>query len=261
MNLCSILVMSCDKNQQLLSLFLDFLNKYWADCPYPIYVCLEKKKIQRNKTNVINSPKKYWGGRLLDSIGYIDSKYILLMLDDYLCENPVITDKVQKYIDILENNPELACVTLANIPDSKNIPCDCSDLVYRPQRGKYLVNTQVSIWRKDLLQKVVWPKDTPWQTELYGSIRARKFNNYTYVCLTSDKFMPIKYNRGWLVVRGKWNSDEISRLGLWNRPEIHDGKPIEPIGTSLIKLSLMEKIKFRVGVKTRIFLSYLNIFI
>ena len=73
--------------------------------------------------------------------------------------------------------------------------------------------------------------------------------------------MPIKYNRGWLVVRGQWNADEIERLGLVNRREIKDGKPIKHIGYGPVILPVIQRIKLKIGINLRNLLSLLNVYI
>ena len=39
---CTILILSCDKNISVLNIFESYFKKYWKDCPFPVYVGLEK---------------------------------------------------------------------------------------------------------------------------------------------------------------------------------------------------------------------------
>ena len=261
MSRCSLLVMSCDKNHKLLSLFLDFFSKNWKDCSFPVYVSLEALSVQGSLAVSLNSTASTWGERLLEAVDGIPSEFIVLTLDDFLIEQAVDDVAVKNYLGILEENPEVGCITLANIPDKKNKPSRFFNLLKRDCKGAYLLNTQISIWRKDLLKRLIDPKDSPWQAELYGSIRARKYNQFQFYCLVSDDVMPIKYNRGWLVVRGVWNADEIERLKL--QPflqRIYDGKDIIHLGYEKINSSISTRIIQKVGIYSRKFFSIFGIY-
>lgn len=258
---CSVLIMSCDKNHKLLSLFLDFFSKNWADCPYPVYVSTEKRQINHSLAISLNSSTSFWGQRLLECLAAIPTELVILVLDDFLIEKSVNSGAVKDYVDILEQNTNVGCITLANIPDKKNKQSKFSNLLQRDSKGNYLLNTQISIWRKNLLNQIIYPKDTPWQAELYGSIRARKFDDFKFYCLTSDDVMPIKYNRGWLVVRGVWNADEIERLRLEPYLEqIFDGKDIIHLGYDKIRSPLSQRIIQKIGIYSRKFFSIWGVY-
>lgn len=261
MSNCSILVMSCDKNQKLLSLFLKFFATNWQDCVFPIYVSTETLSFQNSQVISLNSSALHWGQRLLEALNSISSEFVVLILDDYLIEEKVDEDAVNNYLNLLKQNSEIGCITLVNIPDKKNEESSFRNLLKRNRRGAYLLNTQISIWRKNLLKQLIRPKDNPWQAELYGSIRARRFYQFHFYCLVSDNVMPIRYNRGWLVVRGVWNADEIERLKLQPYLEsIYDGKDIVHLGYQKIKSSLYIKIIQKAGICIRKFFSIFGVY-
>lgn len=258
---CSVLVMSCDKNHKLLTLFLNFFLRNWPDCSYPVYVSTEKLSIKNSFVVSLNSSAIFWGQRLLESLESIASEFVILTLDDFLIEKAVNSRIISTYVDILRQDSNIGCITLANIPDKKNRPANICNLLRRDNKGNYLLNTQISIWRKSLLKQIVCPEDTPWQAELYGSIRARRFKNFSFYCLVSDDEMPIKYNRGWLVVRGTWNANEIERLKLEPYFDlIFDGKDIVHLGYDKIRLPLSQRIIQKIGIYSRKFFSIWGVY-
>ena len=107
--------MSCDKNHKLLSLFLDFFSKNWADCPYPVYVSTEKRQINHSLAISLNSSTSFWGQRLLECLAAIPTELVILVLDDFLIEKSVNSGAVNDYVDILEQNTNVGCITLANV--------------------------------------------------------------------------------------------------------------------------------------------------
>lgn len=258
---CSVLIMSCDKNHKLLSLFLDFFSKNWADCPYPVYVSTEKRQINHSLAISLNFSTLFWGQRLLQCLAAIPTEFVILVLDDFLIEQSVNSRAVSDYVNVLKQNIDIGSITLANIPDKNNKRSKFYNLLQRDSKGNYLLNTQITIWRKNLLNQIIYPKDTPWQAELYGSIRARKFDDFKFYCLTSDDVMPIKYNRGWLVVRGVWNADEIERLRLEPYLEqIFDGKDIIHLGYDKIRSPLSQRIIQKIGIYSRKFFSIWGVY-
>lgn len=259
---CSIIVLSCDKNIGPLKLFMKFFNENWRSCSYPVYVGLEKIMTNFEGAEVINSEEALWGKRIKNYLQNIETEYVLIFLDDFLIEKPVDDKIIESYINILDENPDIATISLADIYDKGNKETEFNSLVERKHNGNYLLNLQVGIWRKSLLINLLMDKESPWQTELYGSIRARKLRNCRFLCLNSDSNMPIQYNRGWLIVRGSWNADEIVRLNLQEYTDcIFDGKDIIYMGYGFIKTDILIRIKRRIAIVIRQLLSWLKIYI
>lgn len=170
----SILICSSDKYQCLWNLNFDFLKKYWIDCPYEVHLGTDSLIDERYKT-IINRKGKYlsWSSCLLEWLNQIDSKYILLMLDDFILRKRV-------------NNHEISyCL---NFVMSNNIDClrlvACPQPFYRSENDRlfgqydirmpYLVSLQASLWKKDSLFSLLKEGESIWEFEKYGSLRAKE---------------------------------------------------------------------------------------
>lgn len=255
---CPILVLSCDQNISVVNIFFKFFEENWYSCPHKIYLGMEKHKVNFNNVTTLYSCGK-WGYRLLKYLEAINTDYIFLVLEDFILENKVNTECIQKYIEIMKENIDIVNIALAEIYDKRNIGTSEPHLMRRPKNADYLMNLQAGIWRVDFLKKIIREKENPWQTELYGSVRAREYKNKIFLCLDSDKNSPYKYGRGWLVVRGKWNGNEIKRLKLEEFGEyIFDGKDI--IYDNLMKIHLISRIKRRGGIEARKFFGHLGVY-
>lgn len=257
---CSILVLSCDRNQGLLNIFFDRFKKLWAGCEYTVYLGLEKERYQYPDIICLNSDSKTWAGRLKSYLHKITTEYVLIILDDFILESPVDIKAMNKCLSIIYNDKSIANLALAEIYDKNNKKSKYEYLCIRNCRANYLLNLQVGFWNKNILLRLLKDHETPWETELFGSIRARKFNSYKFMCLSSDEYQPYKYNRGWLMVRGKWNGNEIKRLHLERCAEdFLDGKDI--IYSDLMKISFNTRVIRRLRITIRQFLSYLDVYI
>lgn len=257
---CSILVLSCDKNIGLLNIFLDFFNEHWKQCPFQLYLGMESKKVYYPNVKVLTSCAPKWSGRIHEYLKTINTEYVLLILDDFILEKDVNEAEINRMLSLIRNDPHIANIAMADIFDKNNYVSEFEHLVYRTSKADFLLNLQVGLWKKSILLELLREDESPWQTELYGSIRARKFSKYKFICLDSDNNMPYVYNRGWLVVRGSWNGNEIKRLNLERYvSDIFDGKDI--IYSNFMAISFCQRVKRRFGIMVRQLLSWVRIYI
>ncbi len=257
---CSLLVLSCDKNSSLLKIFFDFINDNWPDCPFPKYLGIENSNILFDGVKTLKSDEKRWAARVMEYLHIIPSQYIMVVLDDFLPEQVVDTRGILHYLSLIKNDNRIATISLADIYDKKNIKLGHDGLVQRKRNADYLLNLQVGIWDKDVLLTLMRKEESPWQTELFGSIRARKLKNRRFLCLESDEKAPYRYNRGWLMVRGAWNGNEIRRLRLERYSnELFDGRDI--LYKNLMYISLGTRINRRIQIEYRKMLSWVGIYL
>lgn len=257
---CSILLLSCDRNKGLLNIFFDIFQKNWSDCPFPVYLGIEEMNMHYDGVITLKSSKQYWAARILDYLNQIPSKYILLIMDDFVLEGKVDTNRMLDYLEILKQRSDVAVITVAEIHSGNNPQSEYPDLLYRDKKSNYLFNLQVAFWKKELFVKLLREKETPWQTEVYGSIRATGMKDYQFLSLKSDDISPYKYGRGWLMQRGIWNASEIVRMGLQKYAnDIFDGKDIKY--KNHYKYSMLYRIKMRILVGYRKILAKFGIYL
>src|SRR5689334_3419776 len=106
---CSLLVLSCDKYNDLWGPFFTLLNRFWPDCPFPVYLGSESRKwTGKPAVQTLNSstPSTDWTGLLRDYLLQIGTPYVLIVLDDYFLRRRV------------ENSAILRCLVFAQSHDS-----------------------------------------------------------------------------------------------------------------------------------------------
>jgi len=243
---CSILIFSCDKNVDLLKNFAIQFNRYWNDCKLEKYFCLERSNFIIEGFKTLKSEKKIWSDRVKDYLSQIDTKLVLIMLDDYWIENFVDNEKVEDLISMMEKNSNIGNIAFSNIQDKKDVGFD-DILIKRSHKGNYLLNLQIGIWNKKLFAKLLHSGENPWQAELFGSIRASKYVDIDFFSLKDDKLMPIPFNRGWLIVQGKWNGYEVEKFRLQYGLSI-DTKGREVLFSNWHKIALLKRVirRFRI---------------
>ena len=50
---CAVVVCSCDKYSDLWDPYFELFKKFWADCPYPVFLNTETKRQTKNPENTV----------------------------------------------------------------------------------------------------------------------------------------------------------------------------------------------------------------
>lgn len=205
----NILVSSCDEYADLWDTFFALFHKYWPDCPFPVFlnsvsVPYHSPSIQQ----ILVGSRLGWGDGLLKGLKVLQNiapcKFTLLFLDDYLINAPVNTKSILYCLSVLT---ELNGNYLRLIPKPAPDVClsEYPNIGAINKNSPYRLSLQASIWRTETLLNLLRPAETPWDMEVLGSQRAKKYNGFycTYHPL-------IKYLNG--VDRGKWVNESVDFL-------------------------------------------------
>lgn len=183
---CAFLMSSCDVYEDLWNPFYECLDKFWPDCPYPIYLNTEHKQFKSHKelhfqVTTINQCKlgnMTWSARFMDALNQIDSEYIFLVLDDYFACAPVESKYFEEVIDLMDKDKSIASFQfygkrMRNAGLVKTVGGALDYIPLWPNGWKtHFVPT---IWRKTVLLKWLRRWESIWAFEGYGSARARRW--------------------------------------------------------------------------------------
>lgn len=232
-NECSVLVLSCDANLDVVELNLRVMEKQWPDCPWTIFVGLEELSVDYCGSLDVRSLKSHgspWSHRVKYYLDAIASDYVVIVLDDFIFEETVNTYEIQKALVYMKNKHCIANIAFCHFIGDKVVSNNEGYYECRVKNRPSLLNWQFGLWRKDALQSLLTDNESPWESELFGSLRAQYCSSYDFYCLNDDANMPVMYNRGWLIVRGVWNTNEVKRIEAKCNVVIHLGdRPQENI--------------------------------
>lgn len=207
-----IVVNSCDAYEDVWELFFRAFQEYWPECEYKIVLNTETKQIILDNVDVrtqnFNSPngKDIWGMRLKQTLNACESKYVLMLYDDFILEGPVDQKKIANCIKWLNENPDIAVFYFSNIPVNDNVDdFNFEDFELIPKKGDYKLNSAPSIWRREKLLAFIDDNDNPWAWEFFGSYRTYNSGNLFY-CAKKERenIYPYNYAMGGAIYRGKW---------------------------------------------------------
>lgn len=208
----TIIINTCDAYEDVWELFFCAFQEYWPDCKYKITLNTERKQKIINNCNVhiqnFNSPngKDIWGLRLKQTLNACESKYVLMLYDDFILEGRVDQEKIANCIHWLNNNPNIAVFYFTNNPVNVNINdgrFEHFELI--PRRGDYRLNSAPGVWRREKLIKYIDEKDNPWAWEFFGSYRTYGDADLFYcVQKEHENIYPYNHSMGGAIYRGKW---------------------------------------------------------
>lgn len=128
-----ILINTCSLYFNLIEPHLTLLRKYWPDCPFPVYVNIDKNKPKNNLDTKYNfsyivSNLEGKGNNILDRLVFSlnelkrnNYKYILFLLDDVFLTRKNNNYDILTTLNFLRNNTnEVGSILLHPSPTSKN---------------------------------------------------------------------------------------------------------------------------------------------
>ena len=196
-----IVVMSCDKNEDLWLPFHLCIEKYWKNHPEIIY-STETKINPYYKTICSNRPLNEWTLRVVDTIKDLECRNILLTIDDLFIREKVDNDLIWSLQKYLVSN--IASINFEFSFDKNDIPYQ-HDILVRNYFGKFKLSCMCQMWQKrailDLFNK---PLD-PWAFEKMNNSK-----NWLHLISKNGDFLnwgKRHDNWKWGVVRGKWTHE------------------------------------------------------
>lgn len=268
---CSVLVCSCDTYEDTWYPFFELFSKYWPVCPFAVVLNTETKKY-RFKEEYIDSLQMHnkndsYSKRLLDYLKYINTDYVLIMLDDFFIRSEVDNKRIMELLEYMRENDDVAVISFDSVEDELNVDDgNLEGFLLRPRYGDYLFNLQSGIWNRKKLMSLLNENENPWELEIYGSMRCSQ-KKYRFYTLKDLSLTPINYGKRpgltWGIVRGKWVYDDVEDLFKDNNISIdlsirgnyyNDKKKTVLLNNSKISLrDRIERYGFGLFVKMQVF--------
>lgn len=198
-----ILVLSCDKNEDLFEPFHHCMEKYWKDHPEVLYYT-ESVKNPYYTTICVPCEINTWTRGVRECLGQIEDDKILLMVDDCFIQRPVDSARIAYLCTQLKGN--VACINMANSWHADDRPCNIQGCKKRPHGSPYEVSICCGLWQKDKLLDVISGDFSPWDVEY-----RQNTCGYDYY-INEESAIDWgwhKYGQWVGLYRGKWTKDAI----------------------------------------------------
>lgn len=205
----SILICSCDKYEDVWSLFFSFFNKHWGDCPYPLYLMTNEKEYSGSGvTTVFTGKESDWSSAFLKAVEQVGTKYILILMEDYFLLEKPNCDFIDQAVEYMRENG-LSYLRLFPRPRPDNITSAIEgvEIGEIARHSEYRVSLQAAIWDIDYLKRLIRPGESAWELEIKGTERSNEMPDMLY-SLVKEEDTPVPYLCT-AVVKGYWVKEAV----------------------------------------------------
>lgn len=158
-----ILVLSCDKNEDLWQPFHILIEKYYPNHPEIIYAT-ETLKNPYYKTISKNYPLELWTKRIRETLNEINDNIILTMMDDDFIREPVDWRRIEYLKDQIKGN--MGAIYFEKSFDKGDTETNIEGIKQRQHGSDYEVCINCGIWQKDKLLDIISRDSDPWDVEI-----------------------------------------------------------------------------------------------
>ncbi|MBR2868368.1 MAG: hypothetical protein IKB88_04805 [Clostridia bacterium] len=214
----TILLTTSDKYSDAWSPFIHFWNINCPNLNFPIVVNSETKIFKTDNPNIrtfSGGSDLPWSKRMINCLKTIESEYVLLCLEDYFIQSAVDEEIFNAAVNTMESDKKIGVIQFAI-----DISCRYDESVVvnkyfspvpvlktdsKTHNGR--IYCVLSLYRKDYLKKLLVPTESPWEFEIFGTLRSQYFREKVYREREDHKrcfnyLIEPKYGYG--ISRGKW---------------------------------------------------------
>ncbi len=203
----ALVVSSCDAFFDAWRPFAAFLQKFWGDCPFEIFLLTNEVNVRSNRIRPLRlGQDRGWASNLITALEQIEHPYLLYLQEDYFLTAPVDQAQLaQDFSSVMESGADSLCFRARSEPDAGFQPLnDRFGLVPLESDGR--TRCQVTLWKKSALQSLLRPGETAWDFEARGSARTQEMKILSY---QRRENTPISYLMS-AISRGFWMPEAIA---------------------------------------------------
>ena len=203
----AIVVSSCDAFFDAWRPFVFFFRKHWSDCPFPIFLIVNRLRVRSNIVQPIAvGPDRDWAANMEVALKQIPQPYVLYFQEDYFLNGPVQREQLAAdFAYAFEHEAASFCFYgRSKLEDDFVRLNDRYGIVPRDSDGR--TRLQVTLWKKSVLQATLLPGETAWNMEARASERTRDLLTLSY--MGTDN-LPIPYFMS-AISRRLWTAEAIS---------------------------------------------------
>lgn len=167
----SILIIGFDGYKDVWDIDIYLLNKYWQNRP-KTYLASSILKPQYRGVEIISAGEgSEWSKKAYNALKEINTKYVLLLLEDFFISSLVDNSKVLEALQLIKDNDIKFYQVLVQLYKStweKGAPFQGNKRIHViPKEKKYPLNLQAAIWDRETLMETIGEGNyNAWQFEI-----------------------------------------------------------------------------------------------
>ena len=214
----AIVVSSCDAFFDAWRPFAFFFNKFWPDCPLPVFLITNELKIESRLLRPLAVGRdRGWSDNLAIALGQITADYVVYFQEDYFLTAPVQTAQLAQDISTaIAREADALCFRARSVREADFAPVnDRFGSVPLASDGR--TRCQVTLWNRRAFASILRPGEDAWEMERDGSPRTRDLQILSY---SRRENTPIPYLMS-AIVRGLWTAEALALMK-------HEGVAVSP---------------------------------
>ena len=246
----AVVVSSCDKYRDLWTPFFTLFFRYWPDCPYPVSLITNFETYSDTRVRTIRMGRdRNWSSILAGSLRRIREPLVLIMMEDYLLDRPVDTERIRRLVDYMKRKGA-AYLRLFPVPGPDVLCADNPQLGEIHKGAEYRLSLQAAIWDRRTLLKLLRWGESPWELERLGSKRTDALEAPFFSVRGDLPEGPPLHYFCTAVTRGLWLPEAVK---LCENERIHVDLSVRPLfGESVARGGLREKVLTRMARRARL---------
>lgn len=195
-----------------------------------------------------------WSTAFLKAVEQINSKYLLILMEDYFLLQPPDEDFIKKAVDYMQDH-SISCFRLFPRPGPDNITAAINRVEFGEiaVNSDYRVSLQAAIWDIDYIKRVVRPGESAWELEIEGTKRSNQMPD-RLLSIAKEEEAPIPYLCT-AVVKGYWIKEAVEMCRQYNVPIDFKRRKIEPFYVRRNIRSIIELVELKKNLIERLNLN------
>lgn len=214
----SVIIMSCDSYSDIWDPMIYSFDKFWPECPFPIYLCSETKKFEHPRIRNIQVHERMgWSEMLIAVLKQLTTKNIIYLQEDYILKGNTNNEALLNILEFYENR-NAAYLRLIPYPPPRQIIDENLNIGKLEKGSQYRTSLQAAVWDRMVLLDLLDSSENGWQFEKNSVERSGLLDRpFFSVGLNSDEpnknlhRYPLDYYST-AILQGKWQKEGVKML-------------------------------------------------
>jgi hypothetical protein len=214
----AIVVSSCDPFFDAWRPFAQFFQKFWGDCPFPVFLVVNELNPRSSWIRPIRvGPDRTWGRKLIKALRQIPRSHIIYFQEDYFLTSPVNEKLMAEDLAYALENDVDSFSFRARANREPNFEFINERFGVVPVDSDGRTRCQATLWKRESLLSILREEESVWDFEARASGRTSHLRILSY---GTREGAPINYTMS-AIVRGLWMPEALAlcdKHGVETRP-------------------------------------------
>ena len=200
---------TCEEYSFIWPSYFQLLKKYWPEFDAKIISTGKNTRSELFEiASITRRERASFSTRLLEALKMCNKDIVLFTLDDFFLWHRVSNDYFEHALSIMQNNADIKCINLFdNQPESYYSNGDFDEFFCYKKQADHVITTQLSLWRKDYLVRMLRKGESAWDFEYYSTARQAHYQGILLYPKDGSRDF-FSYPRAGVMSKGAVNTSE-----------------------------------------------------